>query len=231
MTEPIPSRSETALELVSVSRTFPGRPPVEALLPISLGVQAGETVALVGSNGAGKTTLLRIACGGISPTGGAVRLFGDVPHAAVIRSRVGALVGVNLVARRSGLANLHFAAALRGIDAARRDMRIVELSAALDLGSFLRRRVGTYSTGMARRLALAVAMLHDPDVLLLDEPTSGVDGEVARVIRRLIRSRAAAGSAVVIASHQQQEVAELADRVVHLRAGRVETISDATGAR
>ncbi|MDQ3972870.1 MAG: ABC transporter ATP-binding protein [Actinomycetota bacterium] len=184
---------------------------VLALREAHLSVGPGEVVGLVGANGAGKTTLIRVLLGLISPTAGAVSLFGTSPSIAT-RARIGYVPqGLGLYPDLTVAENLAFvAAAYRA-----RSPRL-----AGDLASFRDRRVADLPLGVQRRVAFALAAGHQPELLILDEPTSGV-GPLGRVqLWDGIRRAADAGAGVLVSTHHMSE-AEQCDRLVALAAGRV----------
>lgn len=184
---------------------------------VDLDVRAGRVHALLGPNGAGKSTLMRAVLGLLTPTAGGVELFGR-PWERTALARVGASVdGPSLYGHLSALDNLRVHAHLLGLGRA-------DVQAALDavdMAGLGRQRARTFSTGMKGRLALAIAMLGTPELLILDEPQNGLDVEGMVALRDLITGHAAAGGTVVVSSHLLGEVAHLADDVTVLRAGRV----------
>lgn len=208
------------IELVDVTRAFG---TVVALDEFSLTVQAGQVTVLLGPNGAGKTTAVRVVTGVLGTERGTVRVFGQDPGGPAgqsIRARTGVVPArPALYDRLSGYENLRYAADLYGVtDAAGR----IELAATrFGIVDALAQRVGGYSTGMRARLALSRAVLHDPDLLLLDEPTAGLDPESARVVLGLIDEMAEQGKAVVMCTHLLLEAEGLADQVVVMDRGRV----------
>ncbi len=200
--------------------------PVCALRDLDLTIRRGEILGLLGTNGAGKTTLLKILATLILPTAGRVTVDGfDVAREA---DRVKAMIGLGTSDERSfywrltGRQNLEFFAAFQGLspDAAR--VRIEQLRKQLGLEA-LDREFGVYSTGMRHRLAIARALLRQPQVLLLDEPTRSLDPLAAGVLHRLIRDTLVAqmGCTVVLATHNLGEAEELCDRVAVLHEGRL----------
>jgi ABC-2 type transport system ATP-binding protein len=203
-------------------------PPVRALDAVALEVAAGEIVGLIGENGAGKSTLLRILAGLLTPTEGDVEIAGLNAGTAGprLRREVALLAGEprSFSLRLSGRANLELYAALHGYDRAAGRVRVdraldrVGLSAA-DAA----RPVQGYSTGMRQRLSLARGLLGEPRVLLLDEPTAGLDPNAAAALRAFVRDELCARDhlTVLLASHDPGEVRELCQRVGLLKAGRL----------
>jgi ABC-type multidrug transport system ATPase subunit len=184
---------------------------------VSLAVERGEVVGLLGANGAGKTTLIRALLGLVRPDGGEVRLLGEAPSRAVLR-RVGYVPqGLGLYPDLTVDENLAFRSAIYG--------RTTAGSIDADLASVGSSLLGDTSLGVQRRVAFAAALLPDPAILVLDEPTSGV-GPLNRVeLWSRIRSRADAGEAVLITTHHFDE-AEQCDRLVLMAAGR--TVAEGT---
>ena len=207
------------VEVSSVSCVFGS---VVALNDLSLRVEPGTVVGIVGPNGAGKTTLIDVICGLVRPTRGSVRVLGqDVSdHAAALRARIGVLPQETaLYDEVTALQNLRFAAALYGVP--QPEARIAEVLDLVGLTARARDVVRGFSGGMQRRLAIARALLHNPPLLILDEPTVGVDVEARHQIWAHIRSLKAGGRTVVLTTNYLDEAEALCDRVVILRAGRV----------
>jgi ABC-2 type transport system ATP-binding protein len=198
-----------------------------ALSGVSFSVGAGEAVALMGPNGAGKSTLLRILATLIIPTRGRAKLGGfDIErNSAEARKQFGYHTGGDegFYTRLTARANLTFFASMNNITGERAAERIARISEWLGLGDDLDRQVRTLSTGMTHRLGLARAMLHEPGILLLDEPTRSLDPIAASEFRRLLKDEIVRreGTTILCASHTPREVEEIADRVVLLDEGRV----------
>jgi len=202
------------------------QPPVTALQEVSLTVRQGEILGLLGTNGAGKTTLLKILATLILPTSGEVRVAGyDVQREA---DHIKALIGFVLGEERSfywrltGRQNLAFFATFCGLTSPATRRRLEQLREQLNLDG-LERRFGEYSTGMRHRLAIARALLHEPRVLLLDEPTRSLDPLAALQLRHLIKHTLVrqGGRTAIIATHNVHEAEELCDRIAILHQGRL----------
>jgi len=186
---------------------------------VSFRVERGQVVGLLGPNGAGKTTVLRVLMGLIWPTAGSVYVFGEpVEAGAPVLSRIGAFVeGPGLLPHLSGRDNLRLYWAATG-----RPPEDAEMDTALDiagLGESIDRRVKTYSQGMRQRLAIAQAMLGLPELLVLDEPTNGLDPPQIAEMREVLRDYAATGRTVVISSHLLAEVEQTCTHVIVMHRG------------
>lgn len=191
---------------------------------VTLQVGPGEVLALLGPNGAGKTTTVRMLTSILRPTQGWARVAGyDVVHqAANVRSSVGILTEQHgLYGRMPADDYLDFYGQLYSLDAPTRQSRIKRLLDDFGLTSPQNQRIGEYSKGMRQKLALARALLHDPPVLLLDEPTSAMDPESARLVRDSIHDLRSAERAIVICTHNLTEAEELADKIAIIRRGRI----------
>lgn len=220
-----------ALSAQTVSRRF-GKEP--AVREVDLSVNAGEVVALVGLNGAGKSTLMRLLLGMLRPDTGSVDVLGHPVRGAgaAVWSRVGHLIETppryrELTVRES----IYSAARLQGRDRRTAKRLTAEAIALLELGYWQDRRTGTLSLGNRQRLGIATAVVHRPDVLVLDEPSNALDPLGVVRVRELLRGCAAEqGSAVLVSSHHLDEVARMADRIVVLHRGRSLGELDPTGA-
>jgi ABC-2 type transport system ATP-binding protein len=214
---------EPAVVVRGVEKTYPGG--VRALRGVSLEARRGEVVAVVGPNGAGKTTTLRIIVGLIRPDSGEVLVLGVEPWRGGprLKRKIGYLPeDAGVYKRMSGLEFLRFVASLYAStpeEAEEMVWRAVRLSG---LGrDQLERPMGSYSKGMRRRLLVARTLMTQPEVVVLDEPTAGVDVEHAVAIRREIRRQASRGAAVIVSSHNMIETETLADRVYIISGGCV----------
>jgi ABC-2 type transport system ATP-binding protein len=193
---------------------------IAAVDTVDLTVHAGDVYGYLGPNGAGKTTSLRMMLGLIRPTSGSVRLFGRDPFASVraLEGVAGFVEEPRFYPYLSGQKNLELLAAFDGDGAKARIGEVLDL---VELADRARDRVGGYSHGMRQRLGIAAALLRQPRLLLLDEPTTGLDPGGMRDIRQLIRRLAGQGITVVLSSHQLVEVEEVCNRVAIIRSGRV----------
>jgi ABC-type multidrug transport system ATPase subunit len=192
-----------------------------ALRGVDLSVQPGRTLAIVGPNGAGKTTLLRVLATLARPSSGTVRICGidAVADPVAARRHVGVVLATTfLYDELTGAENLAHYARLYGVrDAGQRAAQLAEM---LGVHGRLHDRVGTYSRGMAQRLAIARALLHRPEVLLLDEPDAGLDPAATAELPRLLRGDGARSRAIVLTCHDLHLALAVADDVAILAHGR-----------
>ena len=211
-----------ALRVRDVSKRFLTRAAsVEALRGVSLAVKQGAVLALLGENGAGKSTLMRLCAGLLLPDSGDIRFGVDVVSPS--RRATGCLLegSRNLYWRLTPMENLAYFGGLQGMGRQHAKERALELLARFGLFDKRAEPVQTLSRGMQQRLSVLCSLIHDPAVLLLDEPTLGLDHESSARILQIIRDVAAEGVAVVITSHQIDLMQEIASDVAILKRGRV----------
>ena len=210
--------SSTALHATGVRRHFgTGSRTVHAVAGVDLEIPRGEIVALLGANGAGKTTFLDMVLGFTTPTAGTLTVLGASPKAAVGAGRVGAVLQTggllhDLTVRETVAMVASCHAAHIPVDAA------LERAGATGIG---RRKVRQCSGGEQQRLRFALALLTEPDLLLLDEPTAGMDVRARKEFWETMQTEAERGRTVVFATHFLQEASDFADRIVLMRAGRI----------
>jgi ABC-type multidrug transport system ATPase subunit len=193
-----------------------------ALRGVTAEFDAGRFHAILGENGAGKTTLLRALAGLAQPTRGEISIFGKTPQEAC--RDIGYMAHPSLLYdEMSGMENLRYFGRLYGIvaDGRNKDVRCEEVIRSVGLDPELTRPVGQYSQGMRQRMSLARAILHDPRVLLLDEPFSNVDVHSARAMVGLLRGMRDAGKTVFVITHQARLLEGVADEFVWMQAGEI----------
>lgn len=209
------------IEVQGLSKRFGD---VRALDGVDFRAEDGRITGLLGPNGAGKSTALRILCTVLSADSGVVRLGGvdvrDDPLA--VRRGIGVLPhNANLYGNLTARENIAYYASLQGIDGGERTSAVDRVIDALDIESIADRRAKGFSQGQRVRVALARALVHGPQTLILDEPTNGLDVMATRALRAVVRERRDAGCCVLFSSHVMQEVAALCDRIVILANGKV----------
>jgi ABC-2 type transport system ATP-binding protein len=202
--------------------------PFKALDDVSFSVARGEILAFLGPNGAGKSTTMKILTGYISPSSGSATIDGVdvVGHTVEVRRRIGYLPETTPLYYDLQVNEfLTFAARLRGLGGRRRRERLTWAAETCHLGAFWRKPIGLLSRGQKQRVGFAQAILHDPDVLILDEPTAGLDPNQIVGVRDLIRSFAESKT-VILSTHILQEVEALAKHVVIIHEGRIVADTD-----
>jgi len=215
-----------AIRIDNLAKTYRGgwwkKSGVAALRGLSLEVREGEVFGFLGPNGAGKTTTIHLLLDLMRPTSGAAYVFDRPAGDATVRRRLGYLPeSVNLHDYRSGRGLLEFYAALTGIPSAARAARIDRLLALLKLEEAADRSVTKYSKGMLQRLGFAQALLHEPDLIILDEPTSSLDPVGRKEFRDILLELKRQGKTVFISSHILSEVESVCDRVAILAKGEL----------
>ena len=242
--------SDSAISIDSLEKSFPqarngwrallqpfAAPTLEALRGISLHVKLGEAVALLGTNGAGKSTLLRILATLLLPTRGTAQVagFDTAREPAAVRRQLGYHAGSDLgfYARLTGEENLRFFGRLNHLSDSFLRSRIPALAERFELGSALEKQVRTLSSGTIQRLSLLRALLHQPKVLLLDEPTRSLDAIAAADFRRFLKMEVLQrqGTSLLFASHTLPEIELLADRVAILKEGNLVAVGAPAGLR
>ncbi|MGN7868624.1 ABC transporter ATP-binding protein [Paracoccus sp. 22332] len=205
----------STLTISHLTKRFAG---VEALSDVSLTVDAGQRVALLGHNGAGKSTMMKIILGLIPFDGGAVTVCGAAPGSAAARAQVAYLPeNAAFHPALTGEEQIRHYLSLRG----EKPAQAVDLLARVGLGDAAKRRIGTYSKGMRQRVGLAQALIGKPRLLVLDEPTSGLDPVSRRDFYALLDDLAAGGTAILLSSHALTEVEARTDRILILSRGRL----------
>ncbi|WP_043669513.1 CocE/NonD family hydrolase [Streptomyces xylophagus] len=220
-TPPAPELSEVPLQITDLSKRYAKSADRYAVRDLSFRVEKGQVLGLLGPNGAGKTTTLRMLMGLIKPDAGEIRVFGHaIRPGAPVLSRVGAFVeGAGFLPHLSGRENLELYWQATGRPP--EDAHLEEALEIAGLGDALARAVRTYSQGMRQRLAIAQAMLGLPDLLILDEPTNGLDPPQIREMREVLIRYAEAGRTVIVSSHLLAEVEQSCTHLVVMDRGRL----------
>ncbi|NEV86773.1 CocE/NonD family hydrolase [Streptomyces tendae] len=218
---PDPALADVPLQITGLSKRYAGSTERYAVRELSFRVEKGQVLGLLGPNGAGKTTTLRMLMGLIKPDDGEIRVFGHaIRPGAPVLSRVGAFVeGAGFLPHLSGRENLELY--WRATGRPPEDAHLDEALEIAGLGDALARAVRTYSQGMRQRLAIAQAMLGLPDLLILDEPTNGLDPPQIREMREVMIRYAAAGRTVIVSSHLLAEVEQSCTHLVVMDRGRL----------
>ncbi|MBN1345533.1 MAG: ABC transporter ATP-binding protein [Phycisphaerae bacterium] len=218
------------IALTKVFKDFWRRDRVTAVSSLDLDVEAGEVFGLLGPNGSGKTTTIKIILGLLYPTRGRALVFGRLPTEVAVKNRIGYLPEESyLYPFLNARETLDYYARLFQYPRKERVRRIEMLLDMVGLAGVARRRVGEYSKGMARRIGLAQALINDPDLLILDEPTTGLDPLGTRQIKELIAGELRRrGKTVLLCSHLLADVEDVCDRVSILYGGQRRALGDIT---
>jgi ABC-2 type transport system ATP-binding protein len=213
------------LEVENISKHYrQGRTLIEAVRSVSLTVCEGEVLAFLGPNGAGKTTTIKTIAGLIEPHTGQVRIAGIDPHRHPQALRkIGAVLegNRNLYWRLTPVENLAYFGVLKGLTRKQAKRRAETLIERFELTSKRKTPVQNLSRGMQQKLAIATAIIHDPQLLLLDEPTLGLDVEATQTVKTLIREIAQEGRGILLTTHQLDIAEELSDRVAIIQNGEI----------
>lgn len=210
------------IEVKNLSKQFK---KVNAVDNISFTVNEGEIVGLLGENGAGKTTTLRMLATMLKPTGGTAVIngFDIIQEPSKVRGNIGILFGgeVGLYDRLTAKENIKYFAELNGMSKEATEKSIEYLSNMLEMNEYLNRRVGKFSRGMKQKVAIARSIVHEPGVMLFDEPTAGLDVTASRIVQDFILKCRQEKKAIVFSSHSMSEVEKLCDRIVIIHKGRI----------
>lgn len=210
------------IEVKNLSKVFK---KIKAVDNISFQVKDGEIVGLLGENGAGKTTALRLLATMLKPTEGTALVNGyDINEESEnVRGETGILFGgeVGLYDRLTGRENIRYFAELNGMSAKEADENINRLAKSLDMTEYIDRKVGKFSRGMKQKVAIARSIVHNPSVVLFDEPTAGLDVTAARIVQDFILKCKEDKKAIIFSSHTMSEVEKLCDKIIIIHKGKI----------
>jgi ABC-2 type transport system ATP-binding protein len=230
-TEPIPSAADPAAGEVVVSvrgltkvfKDFWNRPKARAVDNVDFEVRRGEVFGLLGPNGSGKSTTVKLLLGLLYPTKGHIEVFGHSPRHVATKARIGYLPEESYLYRYlNSRETLDFFGNLFKLSKDERDGRAEQLLDMVGLGQTRTRAIGEFSKGMQRRIGLAQALINDPDLIILDEPTAGLDPIGCREVKDLIVALACRGKTVILSSHLLADVEDVCDRVVIYYGGKIQ---------
>ena len=209
--------------LEKVFRDFWGRPKAKAINDVSFEVRKGEVFGLLGPNGSGKSTTIKVLLGLLNPSRGVARIFGRSPRDVKTKERIGYLPEESYLYRYLNSAEtLDFFGGLFALDGEEKERRSEQLLQMVGLKGVQMRTVGEFSKGMQRRIGLAQALINDPDLVILDEPTAGMDPVGCREIKDLILNLKGRGKTVILSSHLLADVEDVCDRAVIYYGGKVQ---------
>lgn len=214
------------IHIQDVTKTFKDKKTyVTALNHVSFSIQQGQVVGLLGENGAGKTTLLRSIATLLQPTEGSITVdgFDTMKDANEIKKKIGVLFGgeTGLYDRLTARENLEYFASLYGLSKHETKVRIDELARMFGMRDYLNRKVGGFSKGMRQKVAIARTLIHNPDIILFDEPTTGLDITSSNVFRQLVHQLKRDQKTIIFSSHIMEEVTLLCDSVAMMHKGEL----------
>lgn len=214
------------IEIQEVTKQFKDKKTyVTALKHVSFTIKKGQVVGILGENGAGKTTLLRIVATLLQPTEGHVKVggFDTVKNPNEIKQKMGVLFGgeTGLYDRLTARENLVYFASLYGLSKHETKVRIDELAKMFGMKDYLDRKVGGFSKGMRQKVAIARTLIHNPEIILFDEPTTGLDITSSNVFRQLVHRLKQEGKTILFSSHIMEEVSMLCDSVAMIHKGEL----------
>lgn len=225
---PVPASPEVVVSvrgLTKVFKDFWGRPRARAVDNVDFDVRRGEVFGLLGPNGSGKSTTVKMLLGLLYPTRGQIAVFGESPRHVQTKARIGYLPEESYLYRYlDSRETLNFFGNLFHLERNDRDQRAEQLLAMVGLDQTRTRTVGEFSKGMQRRIGLAQALINDPDLVILDEPTAGLDPIGCREIKDLIIALAKRGKTVILSSHLLSDVEDVCDRVVIYYGGKIQAL-------
>ncbi|HEV8542786.1 MAG TPA: ABC transporter ATP-binding protein [Verrucomicrobiae bacterium] len=211
--------------LTKVFKDFWGRPKARAVDNVSFEVKRGEVFGLLGPNGSGKSTTVKMLLGLLFPTKGHIEVFGHSPRHVATKSRIGYLPEESYLYRYlDSDETLDFFGNLFDLPPKDREQRTEQLLEMVGLSQARRRQVGEFSKGMQRRIGLAQALINDPDLVILDEPTAGMDPLGCREVKDLILALARRGKTIILSSHLLSDVEDVCDRVVIYYGGKIQAM-------
>ena len=213
--------------ITKIFNNFWGKPKARALNGLDIEVTEGSITGLLGPNGAGKSTLVKLLLGHLYPTTGTLEVLGQSPKSVQTKQNIGYLPErtsfyTNLTAKET----LSFFSDLLGLPKSEADMRISQLLKMVGLDNLGRRLVGEFSHGMRKRLGLAQALLNDPDLLLLDEPTAGLDPVGCKEVKELLLVLKERGKTILLTTHLLADVQDVSDTIMILYGGRLQACGD-----
>src|SRR5437016_2422769 len=211
--------------LTKVFKDFWGRPKARAVDQVDFEVRRGEVFGLLGPNGSGKSTTVKMLLGLLYPTKGHIEVFGHSPRHVATKSRIGYLPEESYLYRYlNSHETLDFFGKLFSLSNKERQQRAEQLLEMVGLTQTRTRAVGEFSKGMQRRIGLAQALINDPDLIILDEPTAGLDPIGCREVKDLILALSRRGKTVILSSHLLADVEDVCDRVVIYYGGRIQAM-------
>ncbi|MGC3961580.1 MAG: ABC transporter ATP-binding protein [Verrucomicrobiota bacterium] len=211
--------------LTKVFKDFWGRPKARAVNDVDFDVKRGEVFGLLGPNGSGKSTTVKMLLGLLNPTKGHIEVFGNSPRHVQTKARIGYLPEESYLYRYlNSHETLDFFGNLFHLEKGEREKRAEQLLEMVGLNQTRTRSVGEFSKGMQRRIGLAQALINDPDLVILDEPTAGLDPIGCREIKDLIVALAKRGKTVILSSHLLSDVEDVCDRVVIYYGGKIQAL-------
>lgn len=210
------------VEIINLTKKFKKTTAVDK---VSFKIENGEIVGLLGENGAGKTTTLRMLATMLKVTEGTAKVNGYdiVKEPAKVRGEIGILFGgeVGLYDRLTARENIEYFAELNGMDKEKTKKRIDNLADMLEMKEYIDKRVGKFSRGMKQKVAIARSIVHNPSVMLFDEPTAGLDVTASRIVQDFIIKCKEDNKAILFSSHSMEEVERLCDKIVIIHKGRI----------
>ncbi len=223
-----PSAREVVVAVRGLSKMYKdfwGRPKARAVDNVDFEVRRGEVFGLLGPNGSGKSTTVKMLLGLLYPTRGHIEVFGHSPRHVATKSRIGYLPEESYLYRYlNSHETLNFFGNLFSLPGAEREKRAEQLLEMVGLSQTRTRAVGEFSKGMQRRIGLAQALINDPDLVILDEPTAGLDPIGCREVKDLIVALARRGKTVILSSHLLSDVEDVCDRVVIYYGGKIQAM-------